>query len=283
MDKTFHVIPANNNPSGNYIITLYYTQAEVAGWQALTGQSINNTQIVKTANPISSVTPGNPGAGGSLYTGLATVTNVGSNTALTFNFTTGFSGFGAGIIGTVLPIRLLEFAGQIKDGHSNLHWSTAFENNSKGFDVESSHDGRNFEKIGFVLAKGSSTERTDYTYIDKNFVSDSNYYRLKLYDLNDQFQYSNIILLKNAVGNTFQVLTNPFTSSIQVRWDKPVTGVAVSRVLDITGKEIFRNSQELNSSANLYLDLTSKPISRGVYILDISLNHEHHVQKLVKQ
>jgi hypothetical protein len=283
MDKTFHVVPTNNNSSGNYIITLYYTQGEVSGWQSATGQSINNTQIVKTANPISSVTPGNPAAGGSMYTGLATISKVGSNTGLTYNFTTGFSGFGAGIVETVLPMRLLEFSGAIHNEHANLHWATASEENSKGFDVEKSLDGENFEKTGFVAAQGSSSVRTDYNFIDKNIAADSNYYRLKLLDLNNQFQYSNIILLKNVFGNNFQVLTNPFINSIQVRWGKPATGVAVSRLLDITGKEIFRNSQILNSSLNLFLDLTGKPITRGIYILDIYLNQEHHVQKLVKQ
>ena len=283
MDKTFHVVPTNNNPSGNYIITLYYTQAEVAGWQTATGQSVNNTQIVKTTNPISSVTPGNPGAGGSMYTGLAAVANVGSNTSLTFNFTTGFSGFGAGIIGTVLPIRLLKFTGDIQEGHARLDWATSSEENSKGFDIERSYDGKTFEKIAFVAAMGNSHENTYYHYNDRDAAVDSNYYRLKLLDLNDQFQFSNIVLLRNRAGNSFQVLTNPFNTSIQVRWKQPVSGTAVSRLLDITGKEIFKNVRELYTSSSLYLDLSGKPISRGMYILDISINHEHHVQKLIKQ
>jgi trimeric autotransporter adhesin len=283
MDKTFHVIPTNNNPSGNYIITLYYTQAEVTGWQAISGQSINNTQIVKTSNPISSVTPGNPGAGGSLYTGLASVSKIGSNTGLTYNFTTGFSGFGAGIIGTVLPIRLLGFKGAIRDNHAELYWSTSSEENSRGFDIEKSYNGKTFERIGFVAAMGSSSRETYYQFTDKDIAKDSSYYRLKLIDLNDQYQYSNTVFLKNSTANEFQVLTNPFNASIQIRWNRPVSGVAVSRLLDITGKELYINSQELLSSSLLYLDLTDKPISRGIYILDIFINHEHHVQKLIKQ
>jgi hypothetical protein len=89
--------------------------------------------------------------------------------------------------------------------------------------------------------------------------------------------------LKNSSLNAFQVLTNPFNSSVQVRWNHPVSGKVLSRLLDITGKEIFKNTLEVISSSTLFLDLTGKSISRGMYVLDISINQEHHVQKLIKQ
>ncbi len=38
MSRTLKVIPATNNPSGSYQMSLYYTQAEINAWQTATGQ-----------------------------------------------------------------------------------------------------------------------------------------------------------------------------------------------------------------------------------------------------
>ncbi len=284
MDKTFKIIPTTNNASGAYTITLYYTQAEVNGWQAATGQNFNNIQLIKTTNAISLVTPGNPGGAGSILTALPSISSIGTNTGLSYSFNTGFSGFGAGIIGTVLPIRLIQFDGLIKSSHAELNWTTSSEENSRGFDIERSLDGKTFEKIGWLTAVGNSTAETKYQFSDKDPAAENNYYRLKLYSQDNQFQYSNTILLKNTnSSNGIRVLTNPFTNSIEIQLDKPANGIVHSRILDMTGKEIYKDVQDITSGNRLRLDLSGKNISAGVYILDLTVNNERHIQRLVKQ
>src|SRR5690606_14928723 len=46
--KTFFVTPQNNNTSGNYEITLYYTDAEKLGYEAATGRTWANVEMIKT-------------------------------------------------------------------------------------------------------------------------------------------------------------------------------------------------------------------------------------------
>ena len=284
MDKTFKVIPANNNASGAYTITFYYTQAEVNGWQSATGQNINNIQLVKTTNAISLVTPGNPGSAGTILTALPSISTIGTNTGLSYSFNTGFSGFGAGIIGTVLPITLIQFDGAIVHGHAQLNWTSSSEENSRGFDIERSLDGKTFEKIGWLASVGNSSGDNKYQFSDKDLAAEINYYRLKLYSQDNQFQYSNTILLKNTItSNDFRVLTNPFTNSIEILLDKPVNGRVISRLLDMTGKEIYKNVQDLPFGNRISLDISGKNISAGVYILDLTSNNERHIQRLVKQ
>ncbi|MCS7188609.1 MAG: M43 family zinc metalloprotease [Bacteroidia bacterium] len=54
-DKTFRILPATNNPNNPYNLTLYYTNAEVNGYQTTTGQSWNTAPyIVKTQGSIAS-------------------------------------------------------------------------------------------------------------------------------------------------------------------------------------------------------------------------------------
>ena len=54
-DKTLHITPTNNNPTGNYEITLYYSNAEIAGWEAATGNARSTMTLVKSPNPISTI------------------------------------------------------------------------------------------------------------------------------------------------------------------------------------------------------------------------------------
>lgn len=56
MSKTFRITSQNDNPTGNYTISFYYTQAEVTAWEAATGKSRNDLFIIKVLNnPISAV------------------------------------------------------------------------------------------------------------------------------------------------------------------------------------------------------------------------------------
>jgi len=284
MDKTFRVLPANNNPSGSYDITLYYTQAEVDGWQTATGQNISNIQLIKTANQISAVTPGNPGGGGSMIVATPAITTLGTNTSLTYNFTTGFCGFGAGIVGVALPVGLLNFYGELSNNNVLLHWSTSLEENSKGFDIERSYDGMSFIKTGYVVATGYSSTRKDYSFTDPaDGVHENYYYRLKQIDLNDKYQYSKVISLKNTLDGSFKVLNNPFTSYLDLRFGKPVTGKVRARLLDITGKELLSNTSDVPGLTSMHIDFSHIHISPGVYLLEISFNNEKHVERVIKQ
>src|SRR5206468_8780050 len=108
MNKTFKIIPTNDNPSGTYQITLYYTQAEVQGWQTATGQTLGSIQIVKVPTQISNVTPANPNGAGPVTVVTPVVGSLGTNTTLTFTFSNACSGLGAGAVGSALPIGLLD-------------------------------------------------------------------------------------------------------------------------------------------------------------------------------
>ncbi|MFK7786378.1 MAG: PKD domain-containing protein, partial [Crocinitomicaceae bacterium] len=96
--KTFTIVPQNANPSGAYDVTLYYEEAEVAAWEAATGNSRNNAEIVKVDgnNQISDVTPATAGTY-TISSAAATLGVFGTDVTFTSSFTTGFSGFGVGI------------------------------------------------------------------------------------------------------------------------------------------------------------------------------------------
>jgi hypothetical protein len=282
MDKTFHVIPTNNNPSGSYNITLYYTQQEVSGWQAATGQNLNNILLVKTTNAISSVTPGNPSGGGTTVTGIPVLSTIGTSTGLTYNFTTGFSGFGAGAVGVILATELLDFEGHLVNGRVALDWTTSSEESLYGFDVEKSTDGISFSKLAFVPAMGRSTSKKTYYFQDPGIPAAINYYRLRQVNQDNGYQYSKIILVRSAEG-AFRVLNNPFTSTLDLQFEKVPQGPVSIRLSDMTGRQLFRSERSVSGTSRMTLDLSGYSIARGVYLLEVDYDAERHVAQVVKE
>ena len=99
MSKTFKVVPTNNSATGNYTITLYYKENEVAAWETATGNTRNNIEMIKVngnSSSISAVTPANFGSF-TIADQPATLGTFGTDVTFTSTYTTGFSGFGMGI------------------------------------------------------------------------------------------------------------------------------------------------------------------------------------------
>jgi trimeric autotransporter adhesin len=280
-DKTFRVIPTTNNPTGTYTITLYYTAAEKAGWEAATGQSWNNIQMVKTPLAISLATPGNPTGAGTPEWVTPIRSTFGTDYTLSYTFNTGFSGFAAGIQAPI-PISLLSFTGQLQNGNSLLQWTTTQEINSKSFEVQRSIDGVNFVKIGTVNAAGNSNSQRRYTLVD-NSIRAINYYRLKQIDLDNSSKLSNIVVVRNDnIAQKVYVLTNPFSDYIDLQFAKIPTGNVSLRLLDISGKELSRGSYS-NTGYNLRFNKVSMVLNRGIYVLEAEVDGVRYTYKLVKQ
>ncbi len=288
MDKTFHVLPTTNNPSGSYNITLYYTQNEINGWQTSTNQSLGSIQLVKVPGQISQVTPANPNGGGTVTMVSPTIGSLGSNTSLTYNFINGFSGFGAGVAGfSPLPITLLAFDGRLENDNAVLTWSTSSEENSRSFEIERSFDGIGFSPIGSVPAAGNSTSTLDYSFTDANLTHDTDYYRLKSVDLDNHFTYSKTVLVRNTrPAASFSVVPNPFTDELDILFGQPTTGKIEIRLLDITGRQLrtlFSGSGSQSPGSRLHIDLSGTFLSSGVYLLEISSDNGIQIQKILKK
>ena len=274
MNKTFRVIPTTNNLSGQYTITLYLTSNEVTGWQTATGQLWANIQLIKLPGQISSVTPANPEPDGvgTVQVVTPTLGTLGTAYTLSYTFSNGFSGFGAGIPGPsgTLPIELLNFTGKLQSENVKLNWSTSFEQNSKGFEIEKSLDGINFRKIGFVAGAGNSNTIRSYSFTDPQRAVEFNYYRLKLVDVDNTFDYSDVVLVKNAFGKQDVYLAgNPVINNINIQFAKtPNSKVAVS-IYDMKGRRIYEASYNNYTQTSIQINTADKLLAHGVYSVKV--------------
>ncbi|HVS98542.1 MAG TPA: zinc-dependent metalloprotease [Puia sp.] len=285
MDKTFHVLPATNSSSGSYTITLYYTQAEVDGWQTATGQTLSSIQLVKVPGQISQVTPASPNGAGTVTTATPTISSVGTNTGLTYNFTNGFSGFGAGVPGiSPLPLTLLDFSGRLHNNNTELSWSTSSEENTKSFEIERSFDGLGFTPIGSVPAAGNSPTTRNYSFTDAGLTHDTNYYRLRLIDRDDRFTYSKTVLVRaHAPALSFSVAPNPFTDGVDLVFGQAPAGAISIRLLDLTGRELWQGTGMPSGGNRLHIRLPGPSLSAGVYLLEVTTDTGTQIEKILKK
>jgi hypothetical protein len=100
--KTLLITPTHNDTAGHYRITLFYTQAEVSGWETFTGLDKTKLTLFKSPGAVDNVRPWDAFANGgpNEYASNTSQQQVGtSGLAITGEFHTGFSGFGAGADG----------------------------------------------------------------------------------------------------------------------------------------------------------------------------------------
>ena len=137
-----------------------------------------------------------------------------------------------------LPVRWLHFEAQANGKDARLSWSTATEQNNKGFVIERSGDARQWTNIGFVNSKaegGNSNGPLHYESVDAGLASGTHYYRLKQVDHDGAFSYSDVrtvIIGKGALS----LYPNPATDIVTV---SGLEGSAQVEVYDVTGRQMM--------------------------------------------
>jgi hypothetical protein len=274
-DKTYKITPTNNNTNGQYQVTFYLTQAEVAGWMIASGAPLNQARIIKYNDRINNMT----------YTStfeqnMATTAAYlgGSDREISAVFNTGFSGFGFGFIPpATLPVQLISFAGAENNKTVELKWIVGAEDNLASYIVQRSSDGVSFENIGVVAA----TALPEYKFIDKNPYYGRSYYRLLMQDKDGSGKISNIVVITISQLTQYKVLPNPFRDKLQIAVENPSGTMISVSVTDVSGKVLAQknNISPLNSVIQLELP-GMKP---GMYFLKILDGENVQVFKVMKQ
>ena len=97
----------------------------------------------------------------------------------------------------ILPVELVEFKGQKRNGSVELTWKTESEVNNLGFAIQRSQNGKEWDDVNFVDGFGTTARRQSYSYVDQSISSGMHYYRLKQIDFDGGFEFSNIIVIRN--------------------------------------------------------------------------------------
>jgi len=178
-----------------------------------------------------------------------------------------------------LPVKWLSFDASRSGDATELKWMTTQEINCAGFVVEHSLDGQNFEKIGEVPALSDQGDVNTYSFLDDKPFRGKNYYRIKQFDFDGGFDYSQIrtVVFDNS---KFEVRAspNPANNFLNVLVQRGENAPAQLTLFNSTGQIVSR--QILNSTTeNIHLDLDG--FGPGLYHLLVEIPGDTYAEKII--
>ncbi len=181
---------------------------------------------------------------------------------------------------SVLPVELTQFEGQCIDEGIELTWQTVSEFQNKGFNIElgikSEKSEIEWNSIGFVKGKESSTAQSTYTFLDNTPFTETVYYRLKQVDWDGSVNYSNIISLhceKDEVFD-FELYPNPAENVLNInpyRFQKPIR--FKSEII-----EIYNTLGKLVLIQNFKQQIDLDTLQSGLYYLKIGMTIKRFIK-----
>ena len=161
----------------------------------------------------------------------------------------------------------------------NLKWITWNETNNDHFEIERSFDEQDFQMVGIIFsAEGNSTASNSYSFSDNSKALSSHqevYYRLKQVDIDGNFTYSIVKLVRFNTGissNISLVYPNPYMDKIKMNFNSDKSSPAVVRMINSKGQIIVSQQYSVvQGNNNIQLTNLSSQLP-GLYIIDVVIN-----------
>ncbi len=187
----------------------------------------------------------------------------------------------------VVPVEITSFNGYTVNNQIHLSWITASESNNDYFVIERSNDGQDFKAIGTVQGAGNSSSDINYSLVDYQPETGTNYYRLKQVDFDGQFKYYPALVAvefnqDNNGNNKFYIYPNPSNGEI-ININTLLEDEILVVLYNLIGEIVFSKVALLeNGHVVIAMDNYNK-LAPGVYLIIGSSENEIYKQKLVIQ
>jgi len=183
----------------------------------------------------------------------------------------------------IVPVELTSFAATSEKNDVILNWNTATEVNNQGFEIQRKTAGE-FERIGFVEGKGTTTEVQNYLFRDKDLLSGNYTYRLKQMDYDGSFAYSDEVEIDIEQPSVFylgQNYPNPFNPTTNIKYSIPADGNVTLKVYDILGKEVTTLVNEYQQAGTFDVVFNGSNLASGVYYYQLTSGELTSTKKLM--
>ena len=193
-----------------------------------------------------------------------------------------FSDFAITDASNPLPVELSDFRASVNSRNVHLFWTTIFEMNNSGFDVERrEHTGIEtfspWHKISFVAGNGNSAEPKNYQFSDVNLNTGTYQYRLKQKDFNGNFEYfvlnspSNVVIGTPEYASISQNYPNPSNPKSIINYQIPNDSKVKIKVFDLTGREVNILINDYKKAGYHKVEFDGTNLASGIYLYNIEI------------
>jgi hypothetical protein len=138
-----------------------------------------------------------------------------------------------------LTVKLQDLYAKENAGNILLSWKTSTEQNNKGFFIEASLNGKEWETIGFESSQyvsGTGYELKTYQWIDRSPMGQKVYYRLQQVDYDNQATYTHTVSVSLSQEQTVSIYPNPASSHVVLKGLEAYSDI---KVVDVQGRVIL--------------------------------------------
>lgn len=173
-----------------------------------------------------------------------------------------------------LPVELLTFSAYCEQEEVLLRWSTASEFNNDYFTIENSLDALNWQTAATLDGSGTTSNLTNYLWVDPSNPGRDMYYRLSQTDYNGATTIHDPVYLKNCseLESKLSIYPNPAKSIVNILTEEKISQI---RVLDPAGKAV---SVPIDYK---YKQINFSELSNGVYFIEVKTLKDIFIQKVV--
>ena len=169
----------------------------------------------------------------------------------------------------VLPVELVSFEGKANDCDAQLNWVSASEEDFDRYEIEWSNDAENWKTVEVVYgAGGISVQEYEYLHTETTAV---NYYRLKMVDLDETYEYSEVINIITDCSKVTELTLYPnpvktTRGNVSVKFYSNTEMEELVMITDMMGRTVKQFQITVNEDWNTF-DANINGLAKGSYIL----------------
>ena len=189
---------------------------------------------------------------------------------------------------SILPVTWLSYQAEELPNGNLISWSTAKEEDNKGFIILKSFNARDFDEIGHVTGKGYNNEVHQYQFLDRSInLSRQIYYQIKQVDFNGDHDSTPIFqLILKQVEDRILIFPNPYQNqkgrlTIRIPYTKAASPANIV-VKKISGKSLIQEAGTLKQASQKAAE-DLQELGPGLYLIIIETNGQKEVIKWLNE
>jgi hypothetical protein len=181
------------------------------------------------------------------------------------------------VINFPLSINWSSFTAKDMNNQVLLTWETASEKDCDKYEVQKSTNAINFERVANVKAVGNSTKSTIYNYTDASYFKGIMYYRIKQFDTDGKYTYSEVKIINRSAENNVTIYPNPCTMTLSISMHNNLSNSLIE-VYSFEGRKVVSEQCQSNN-----YKLNVDHLIKGTYFLKVSSKEKTFTTKFNKQ
>ena len=176
----------------------------------------------------------------------------------------------------VLPVELTSFDAHRDGKKAVLRWRTASETNNAGFAIEHAAGSGDFQRIGWVDGRGTTTEAQSYRFVAEGLSAGHHRFRLEQEDLDGSTSLSKVVEVEVRPEGPIaiqEVAPNPVRETGTLRFTVRESGDVSVALYDVLGREVKTlHRGRVSGGQAQQVPLDASALSSGLYFLRIEGN-----------